>query len=378
MIIPQPAPLQITQALRSVEITQTGSAPSGFQLSFFAERLPPKGDYPLVKQPLLKPNHRVILMATVDGSRKVLMDGYITSQELTPGTSPGGGTLTVTGEDVSVKMDLYEIPLEYPPIPEYFIANLVLIRYAIYGVLPLVIPTPTSLFPFGYLPQQNQTDRKYVMQLAAQYGYVFYVIPGPLPGLNFAYWGPPNRLAPPQKTLTADMGPLSNVDSISFNYNSMAPGINYGLAFQDPIPIPLPILTMATTRIPALAADPPLGNAVNMVTDPLGFLTNLLTSNTRGSLVQHQGLSYLKSFALAQGQTDYSVDDVVVAKGELDTVRYGAILQAPGIVTVRGTGYDYDGLYYVKQVTHKMSTETGNWSYKQQFVLTREGLGSTV
>ena len=41
---------------------------------------------------------------------------------------------------------------------------------------------------------------------------------------------------------------------------------------------------------------------------------------------------------------------------------------------VRGAGYLYDGLYYVKQVTHKVALG----SYSESFELTREGVGSTT
>jgi len=41
---------------------------------------------------------------------------------------------------------------------------------------------------------------------------------------------------------------------------------------------------------------------------------------------------------------------------------------------VRGVGLTYDGLYYVKSVTHTI----GRDSYRQKFTITREGTISTV
>ena len=57
-----------------------------------------------------------------------------------------------------------------------------------------------------------------------------------------------------------------------------------------------------------------------------------------------------------------------------DVVRYGHILKARQLVGVRGTGLAYDGLYYVKSVTHKIK----RGEYKQSFELSRNGLISTV
>jgi hypothetical protein len=85
------------------------------------------------------------------------------------------------------------------------------------------------------------------------------------------------------------------------------------------------------------------------------------------------GLTALQAYARAQGVTDASTD-VVSAQGELDALRYAAFLQPRTLVGLRGAGVSYDGLYYVKQVTHRIS----KGEYKQSFALTREGVGSTL
>ena len=74
----------------------------------------------------------------------------------------------------------------------------------------------------------------------------------------------------------------------------------------------------------------------------------------------------------AQGMTDRSTDAVLTAKGEVDTSRYGSVLQARGLVGVRGAGYQHDGLYYVQQVTHQLR----EGAYRQSFELAREGMGA--
>jgi hypothetical protein len=102
-----PAPLLLSEALQSVEVTHSDEGRSGFQLVFQAGRDAQTGliDYPLLSLPLLRPFNRVVLIVTFQGIPSVLMDGVITHQQLSPGTKPGTGQLTVTGEDVSVMMD---------------------------------------------------------------------------------------------------------------------------------------------------------------------------------------------------------------------------------------------------------------------------------
>ena len=65
--------------------------------------------------------------------------------------------------------------------------------------------------------------------------------------------------------------------------------------------------------------------------------------------------------------------EVVYADGKLDVLRYGRPLKARKLVGVRGAGTAFDGLYYVKKVTHRIK----RGEYKQDFSLSRNGLVST-
>jgi hypothetical protein len=66
--------------------------------------------------------------------------------------------------------------------------------------------------------------------------------------------------------------------------------------------------------------------------------------------------------------------DAVRGTGTLDVVRYGRVLKARQLVGVRGAGPAFDGLYYVKSVTHTIA----RGEYKQEFALARNGLVSTL
>jgi hypothetical protein len=85
-------------------------------------------------------------------------------------------------------------------------------------------------------------------------------------------------------------------------------------------------------------------------------------------------LNYAQAFARAQATTNASMDNVLTASGAVDGARYGDVLEARGLVGVRGAGYNHDGLYYIKSVKHTIS----RGQYKQQFTLTREGVGATL
>ena len=353
-----PAPSIYMDALQSVQVTHNDTSRSGFQLTFQAGRPGPSSvmDYPLMTLPLLKVFNRVILIVTVNAIPTVLMDGIITNQQLSPGDQPGTGTFTVTGEDVSVMMDLEEKNAEHPAQPEMIIANMIIASYAQYGLIPMVMPPPAMdvPLPIERTPAQRSTDLNYLKEMAQRYGYVFYVTPGPAPFTNTAYWGPPVRLGTYQPALSVNMGPQTNVNSVNFQNNGLAPQLVTGKVQDRQTNQDIPVQTAASTR-PPLSAQPAV-----VANQP-----NVRTSRFSGS-----GLNTTEAFSRAQAQTDSSTDNTVTVSGEMETVRYGALLQARSLVGLRGVGYTYDGFYYVKSVTHHITIG----DYKQNFTLTREGL----
>jgi hypothetical protein len=353
-----PAPPTVIENLSRVEVTTSDDARSGFQLTFDAGRSGPMDlvDYPLLLNPLLKPFNRVLLLVVFGARPRVLMDGIITHQELSPGSRPGTSTLSVTGEDVTVMMDLEEKSAEHPAQDETIIANLLILQYAQYGLIPTVIP-PLAVdppIPIERIPVQQGTDLQYLTQMAARHGYVFFVTPGPAPFINTAYWGPSPRLSVPQRALSVDLGPETNVDSISFRTNALAPTRVAGNIQDRTTNQTMPVETFASTR-------PPLSSQPAMLTQ----------SSVRSTQLRSSGLNAMQAFARAQGMTD-AASDVLTAEGQLDALRYGDLLQPRGLAGLRGAGYAHDGIYYVKRVKHSIK----RGEYKQQFTLTRDGSGS--
>lgn len=356
-----PAPLMLTQALQRVEVTHSDEGQSGFQITFQVGRSGPFDllDYPLLSNPLLKPFNRVILIVTFSAVPRVLMDGIITHQQLSPGSEPGASTLTVTGEDVSVMMDLEEKSAEHPAQDETLIALKLIASYAQYGLIPMVFP-PMVIdppIPIERVPVQQGTDLQYLKQIAERHAYVFYITPGPVPFTNTAYWGPPVRVGVPQRALSVNLGGETNVGRISFHNNGLGPTTVSGNVQDRMTNQSMPVRTFASLR-PPLAALP-------------AWLVN--QPNVRSTQFRQSGVNAMQAMARAQARTDRSVD-AVTAEGELDTLRYNDLLQARGLVGLRGVGYSYDGLWYVKRVTHLIEKE----KYQQRFSLVREGLGSTT
>jgi hypothetical protein len=358
--VPAPAPVTLLEALDKIEVTTSDSERSGFQIVFRAARdLKSPIDFPIVANPLLRPGNRVILVVTIGVTPEVLFDGIITHQQLNPAPRPGETTFAITGEDVTVTMDREEKNVEHPAQPEAVIALKIIGSYPQFGFIPEVIPPPSSEIPVPVdrTPVQRATDLGYLVEMAERYGYVFFVIPVPTPGANRAYWGPPPRLGVPQPAISVDLGPATNVNNISFQVNEGDATLVEGVVQDRQTNASAPVRTFSSTR-PPLAAFPGLANPA---------LAGVRTYRADGSRTATQAM------AEAQGETDAS-NDIVNVEGELDIGRYGGLLKARGLVGLRGVGYTYSGLYYVKSVTSTITRQ----SFAQQFSLSREGTGSTV
>jgi hypothetical protein len=358
--VPLPVPPPLLELLDSVEVSHSDEERSGFQAVFKATRTPRMiMDHPLFLSPQFRAGNRAIFTATFGSMPFVLMDGIITNQQLTPPTPGNPATLTLTGEDVSFQMDREEKSQEHPAQPDNIIALKLIASYAAYGMIPVVIP-PLSLdvpLPVERTPVQQATDLGYLSEIASRHAYVFYVVPGPVLGTNTAYWGPPIRVGVPQRALTVDMGPATNVESINFENNATEAVTVQGQVQDRRSNQRIPVMTLLSTR-PPLALNSPLLNPQTRRIERF-----------RAESGQDTG----QAMAQAQARTERSMDTVKV-EGELNSAKYGAPLRARGLVGLRGAGFSYDGLYYVKKVTHHLQ----QGQYRQKFTLAREGTGSTV
>ena len=386
--IAAPAPLAITEALTSVEVTQTDVGRSGFQLTLQVGRSGPWDlpDYRLLTHPLLRPFNRVVVMIRFNLVPTVLVDGFITQFDLAPSEQPGGSTLVVRGEDVTVMMGLEQIAFQYP-MPEIAQVAAILAKYEVLGWTGAVVDTPTTpdaFIPTRETPTQNATDYDYMQEIASRHGFVFYVRPGPLPNTNVPYWGssvPAAAMVASElnPALSVGMGAQTNVESISFSYDALAPEGVVGEVVEPNSNVSIPVI------FPPLGTDAPMAlvpAAINQlmktrISRPAasdGMDRKVRLEEAREDARTAFGEAVAQAYERARARVNDSVRNAVTASGELDALRYGAVLQAGSVIALRGAGFTNDGKYFVTSVTHSIS----KGEYKQRFSLRREGVGSIV
>ena len=356
--VPVPAPKELVEALSSVRVDAgAGETPSGFELTFDMPARSPLQTLFLLTGGGALPLMRVVLVVQIGGHAESVIDGMTTNVQTQPGEG-GVGKLVVQGKDLSALMSFIDFDgLPYPAMPPAVRVLLILAKYAAFGVIPMVIPSIVEDLPIPVerIPQQRGSDYAYVMSLAMQCGYVFYLEPGPVPATSKAYWGPEIRIGEPQPALSVNMDALTNVDELTFNFDKekkTMPVVFFQELFSKaPIGIPIPDVSPLN---PPLGLVPPLPPKIVNLHD---------TAHMSPLSALMAGLAYA-------GQNS----DSVFGKGRLDVSRYGRLLKSRQLVGVRGAGLPFDGLYYVKSVTHEIK----RGEYKQSFSLARNGLVSTV
>jgi hypothetical protein len=358
-IVPIPVPQVVLDALTSVTVTTSDVGRSGFQLSFTLSNRSPLHTLFLLTGGSPIPILRVIIVVTINGTPNVLMDGSVTNHQIAPAADAGHSTLTLTGEDLTVLMDKIDFSgFPYPAVPAEGRVALMLLKYAFLGIVPLIIPSVLVdvILPTYQIPTHRGTDFEYINELAERVGYVFYLDPGPVPGVNVAYWGPQIKVGVPQPALNINMDAHTNVETLSFTFDNNQHGIPIAFYYEEKtkvvIPIPLPPITPLN---PPLGLIPPIPTHLMPVSDDIS------------KLPVAQGI--MKGLAKAA-----KLAEVVKGEGSLDVLRYGRILKARQLVGVRGAGPAFDGLHYVNSVTHTIK----RGEYKQSFKLSRNGLISTI
>ena len=261
IVVPVPAP--VTDALMSVQVTTSAGQASGFQLTFAVSK------DSLINRVLLPvgffdPKIRVIIIVVFNGAPTVLMDGIITRQDFSASDEPGAATLTVTGEDLTAVMDLVDEYACYPALSSEDQVVAICLKYAVYGIIPAAIPPLLREVkpPTERIEVQSSTDLDYIKALASDAGYVFYIDPGPVPGVNIAYWGPEVRVGIPQPALSINMDAATNVESLSFSFDGRA-RTQMTVTITEPntkLSVPVPIPDVGLLRPPA-GAGPGHGQA---------------------------------------------------------------------------------------------------------------------
>ena len=348
--VPAPVPREVSDALERVEIDTAIGERGTFRLTFRLD------DPTLPERFLLDSGDLLRTVLVLDEGRgiSVVMDGVMVVHTLSTGVE-GRPVLVVSGEDLTLLMDLVEVERSFAAMPVDARVQVLLAAYGVLGIVPLVVPPPlpSTPTPAERIPHQRGTDYAYVQSLADAVGFRFTLDPGPAPASSLAYWGPEPRADRSRPALSIDFRSSTNVEALelSFDANQRVLPEAFVLEPTSKTVIPIPVPNIA-------AIAPPLGGVV-----PPAHRRHRLRDTAKLTATEAAGALLAKGARSAEAMTGHGTSHVTRSR-----VR----LRAGAIVEVHGAARPFDGLFEVRRVR---DTLTPN-SHSQTFELVRAGIGA--
>ncbi|HWM08427.1 MAG TPA: contractile injection system protein, VgrG/Pvc8 family [Solirubrobacteraceae bacterium] len=290
---------------------------------------------------------RVAVEAGYEPPGEKVADGYVTHVDVAL-TEDGSAQLELSGTDAAALMDLDDKQLAWPNKTDSEIATAI---FSAYGLRPDVEDTAVRHEEKASTVLQSETDIRFLRRLAARNAFECRVA-----GATGVFRAP-NLRELPQKPLAIAFGPETNVVDLRLRVD--------GTAATTPEARRLdPLAKQEERRSAAESSRRSLGRRPLAALRSVPGGRSLVRRHSAGSLPELDALT-------RAAYTD--ADRFVALSGEIDSRAYRSVLRPGRLVTVKGAGALYSGLYYVTRVHHSFTVE----GYTQRFEAHRNGLGLT-
>jgi len=290
---------------------------------------------------------RVKIDAGYPGSAETIIDGYITHVEAR--LTSEDPYVEISGLDVSAAMDLEEKQRAWLNKKDHEIAQDI---FASYGLSCEVEDTVAEHSEDVATILQNESDIRFLRRLAWRNGFECHVHAGT------GFFRSPNMQDPPQKLLAVEFGAETNVSNFLIRVNG-TPATLIEIRRIDPLEKLEETETLPASPRRSLGAR---------------SLADLRTGQPAGRvLVRNQPSTIAREMQTRLRQAYEGASGFVTAEGEIDSRVYRTVLRARRLVTIKGAGESFSGLYYVTRVRHTFTTD----GYTQYFAGYRNAIGLT-
>jgi phage protein D len=293
--------------------------------------------------------NRLSIQAGYPDDHATIVDGYITHVDAAFGTHEHESYLEISGMDPSCLMDLDDKQLAWANKKDHEIARAIFTSYGLhYEVEDTVAQHQEAVSTI----LQTESDVQFLRRLAARNGFECFVRG------RTGYFRSPNMQDRPQKILAVQFGDASNLSSLHVRVDGTPPSVAE-IRRLDPMEKMQQTQALSGTPRRALGARS-LADLRAGVADGRVFLKRQASASPqemRGRL--RDGCEGASRF--------------VTVEGDIDGRAYLAVLRPQRLVTVKGAGESFSGLYYVTAVRHKFTID----EYTQHFTAYRNGIGLT-
>ncbi len=199
---------------------------------------------------------------------------------------------------------------------------------------------------------QTETDMRFLRRFAARNGFECYVKAGK------GFFRSPSMEEPPQPMLAVDFGEETNLIQLRVKADG-TPATQVEIRRIDPLEKQEESEKLDQTPRRELGAQ---------------ALSALRSGQPDGRVLVRQQPSASSQEMRGRLRNAYQpATEFVRVEGEVDSRPYGHVLRAKKLVTIKGAGERFSGLYYVTRVRHTFTVE----GYAQHFEAYRNGLGLT-
>lgn len=334
--------------LAAVEVEVGDDAPATFRLRIALSRSPEDGAWRYLDEERFRVWSEVsVRVGFAGGGTEEVVSGYVTRVRPWFDADPGRCALEVEGMDASVLLDREEKLKDWPGKKDSDIAREVL---SAYGLSAEVEETDVVHEEALSTIIQRETDLEFLRRLALRNGFSCWVEG------RTARFGPLPADSAPQPVLAAHFGGETS------------------LAWFAPAVDALRPAEVSMFQLDRLTRDVLSAEATSSARRPLGRMdaSALLPGGVDPGKVyvaRNAATGAPEMSALCQGVFEEGAW-FVTAEGQTRPAAYEHVLKPRGLVTVKGVGESYSGVWYVSYVRHTLTRD----GYTQFFRLRRDAL----
>jgi len=340
----EPAP-DLFLTLLELEVEEDHRLASVFRIKLAISR-EDDGLWKMLDDERIKLWNKVAISVTIDEERE-LMRGYIT--HIKPHIEPdeNGSTLEIIGMDDTCLMSLEEKIKDWPNKSDSDVAREIINNY---NLSPEIEDTGIVHDEAVSTIMQRETDIQFLKRLARRNGYECFVKEGK------GYFRKPELSGEPQPVLAAHFGAETNLMKFEATVNALGPAA-VEMHQIDTIAKEIKDAVVEAAEEPPLGRDAGPALPVPQSIVPRLFVKHAVTTG-------QQEMEALSKALFDEAQW------FIEARGELETVCYGAVLEARKLVPIKGVGELFSGHYYVTKVRHLFKPD----EYRQQFEARKNAL----
>lgn len=291
--------------------------------------------------------NKVKISVNLSDEEVELIAGYITQIKPHLDADENSSFLEIWGMDATSLMSLEEKIKDWPNKTDSDIAREI---FQSYNLTPEVEDTGVAHDEAVATIIQRETDIQFLKRLARRNGFECFVKG------ETGYFRKPVLTETPQPVLAAHFGPETNLVYFDARLNALRPTAvemhqidTIGKQLQDAV--------IETGEQRQLGRDGALSvEAPNRITARMFVKHAVATSQPEMENLCRALFDEAEWF--------------IEAKGEIDSVLYGAVLQTKNLAPIKGVGEIFSGIYYVTKVKHVFNIDR----YIQQFTARRNAL----